>query len=129
MSDSNDPSRGAERIELLGGFTGEVMVFQPLLIRQMSKGGMQIETAFPLQLDSLHDFRLTLAGDQAVVVKGRVVHSHISDVDQEVVRYRSGVEFIEPSERVATVIAAFVARLRAAQITRRAHIRPIESGD
>ena len=83
------------------------MVFQPTAVLQMSHGGMQVETAFPLQLDSLHDFRLTI-GDRSVVVKGRVAHSRISDVDQDIVTYRTGVEFIEPSERVQAAIAGFV---------------------
>jgi hypothetical protein len=71
---------------------------------------MQVETAFPLQLDSLHDFRLTL-GPRSVVVKGRIAHSRISDVDGDLITYRSGVEFIELSERVAGAIAAFVDEL------------------
>jgi c-di-GMP-binding flagellar brake protein YcgR len=83
------------------------MVFQPTAVLQMSHGGMQVETAFPLQLDSLHDFRLTL-GDRSVVVKGRVAHSRISDVDQDIVTYRTGVEFIELSDRVKAAIALFV---------------------
>jgi hypothetical protein len=81
------------------------MVYQPSAIRQMSHGGMQVETSFPMQMDSLHDFRLTL-GDRSVVVKGRIAHSRISD--QDIITYRSGVEFIEPSERVAAAIAHFV---------------------
>lgn len=36
------------------------MVFQPVAIREIGRGGAQVETVFPLQLDSLHDFRLTL---------------------------------------------------------------------
>lgn len=86
------------------------MVYQPTAVRQMSHGGMQVETAFPLQLDSLHDFRLTL-GDRSVVVKGRVAHSRISDVDQDIVTYRTGVEFIELSERVQAAIAHFVEKI------------------
>lgn len=68
---------------------------------------MQVETGFPLQLDSLHDFRLTL-GELSVVVKGRIAHSRISDVDQDIVTYLSGVQFIEPSEHVAAAIQHFV---------------------
>ena len=83
------------------------MVYQPTAVLQMSHGGMQVETAFPLQLDSLHDFRLTF-GDRSVVVKGRVAHSRISDVDQDIVTYRTGVEFIELSDRVKAAIAHFV---------------------
>jgi hypothetical protein len=90
---------------------GEVMVFQPTAVREISHGGMLVETAFPLQLYSLHDFRLTL-GSKSVIVKGRVAKSQISDVDQDVVTYRSDVEFVEPTDRVATAIADFVEDLR-----------------
>ncbi|MSO63086.1 MAG: hypothetical protein EXQ50_13520 [Acidobacteria bacterium] len=107
---ASDNKRDSERVELLGALHGEVMVFQPTAVRQMSHGGMQVETAFPLQLDSLHEFRLTL-GDRSVVVKGRVAHSRISDVDQDVITYRTGVEFIELSDRVAAAIALFVDEL------------------
>ena len=99
--------RDAERIQILGDLHGEVMVFQPMTIREMSRGGAQVETGFPLQLDSLHEFRLTL-GDRSVVVKGRVAHCSISDVDQEIVTYRSGVEFVEPADRVHSVISGFI---------------------
>jgi hypothetical protein len=102
-----DDKRDTERIEILGDLLGEVMVYEPMAIKEISRGGAQIETAFPFQLDSLHDFRLTL-GDRSVIVKGRVVHCSISDVDQELVIYRSGVEFIEPSDRVKGAITEFI---------------------
>jgi hypothetical protein len=107
-----DQQREAERLQILGDLHGEVMVFQPMTIKEISRAGAQVETGFPLQLDSLHEFRLTL-GDQSVVVKGRVVHCSISDVDQDVVLYKSGVEFVEPVERVASVIAGFIDAVRA----------------
>src|SRR5438132_6378438 len=94
--------RDTDRVQILGELLGEVMVFQPMAIKEISRGGAQVETGFPLQLDSLHEFRLTL-GDRSVVVKGRVAHCIISDVDQEVVLYRSGLQFIEPSDRVFAV--------------------------
>jgi PilZ domain-containing protein len=103
--------RDAERIPILGELRGEVMVFEAMAIKEISLGGAQVETGFPLQLDSLHDFRLTL-GDRSVVVKGRVVHCSISDVDQELVLYRSGIEFVEPSERVSAVITEFINAIR-----------------
>ena len=106
MADESD-KRDAERIQILGELHGEVMVFQPIAIKEIARGGCQVETGFPLQLDSLHEFRLTL-GDRSVVVKGRVAHCSISDMDQEIVLYRSGIEFIEPSERVFAVISDFI---------------------
>jgi hypothetical protein len=102
-----DDKRDTHRLQILGDLRGEVTVFQPMGIKEISRGGAQVETAFPLQLDSLHDFRLTL-GDRSIVVKGRVVHCSITDVEEEQVLYRSGIEFIEPSERVATAISSFI---------------------
>ena len=107
FEDERADKRDAERIPILGELHGEVMVFQPMAIKEISVGGLQVETGYPFQLDSLHDFRLSL-GDRSVVVKGRVAHCSISDVDQELIIYRSGIEFIEPSERVFSVIADFV---------------------
>lgn len=108
-SDSPDlpDRRSVERVEILGQLQGEVMVFQPMSIVEIAIGGVRIETPFPLQLDSLHDFRLTL-GTRSVVVKGRVVYCQITDVEHEHLTYRSGVEFIEPSDRVMSAIAEFI---------------------
>lgn len=99
--------RDAERLQILGELHGEVMVFEPMAIKEISLGGAQVETAFPLHLDSLHDFRLTL-GDRSIVLKARIAHCTISDVDQEVVVYRSGIEFVEVSGRIADAISAFI---------------------
>jgi len=109
---TRDNSRDTERLPILGELHGEVMVFQPTIIREISRGGMQIETTFPIQLDSLHEFRLTL-GDRSIVIKGRVAHCSISDVEHEGVTYRSGVEFIEPSDRVNGVILQFIDSIKA----------------
>jgi PilZ domain-containing protein len=99
--------RDTERIQILGDLKGEVMVFQPMAIKDISRGGAQVETSFPLQLDSLHDFRLTL-GDRSIVVKGRISYCGISDVEHEGVLYRSGIEFIEASDRVSAVVGDFI---------------------
>jgi hypothetical protein len=103
--------RDTERLPMLGALQGEIMVFQPMVIQEIGSGGVTIETAFPLHLNSLHELRLSL-GTQSVVVKGRVVHSRISDVDQDVVRYRNGIEFVEPSDRVSTAIKEFLEAVR-----------------
>jgi PilZ domain-containing protein len=111
MAGSREDKRDNDRIEILGELHGEVMVFQPTTVKEISRGGAQVETTFPLHLDSLHEFRLTL-GDRSIVVKGRVAHCSISDVEQEGVLYRSGIEFIEPSERVFSVISDFIEAIK-----------------
>src|SRR5262245_66210766 len=45
-------NRDRERVPLGGQVTGEVMVYQPVTIVDISQGGAQIETQFPLQLRS-----------------------------------------------------------------------------
>ena len=105
------PIRNSERITILGALQGEVKVFQPTSVLEISRGGMQVETSFSFQVDSLHEFRLTLH-DRSVVVKGRVAHSRITDVDQDIVMYRSGIEFVDLSEPVSDAIAAFIVELK-----------------
>jgi hypothetical protein len=107
----SDNKRDAERLEILGDLHGEIIVLQPMAIKEISRSGAQVETAFPLHLDSLHDLRLTL-GDRSVIVKGRVAYCSISDVDQELVIYRSGMEFIEPPDAVEAVIADFIGAIK-----------------
>lgn len=99
--------RDSFRLPILGDLRGEVMVFQSMGITEIGRGGVQIETTFPLHLDSAHDLRLEL-GNHTLVVKGRVTHCSIVDVDQELVRYRSGIQFVDPPERASAVIAAFL---------------------
>ena len=99
--------RDGERVPLEGQVRGEVMVFQPMTILDISLGGVQIETAFALQLDSLHDFRLSL-GDRSVVVKGRIAHCHIGELTEVTALYRTGVEFVELSEHARNAISDFV---------------------
>lgn len=114
MAAPMDDKRGTQRFQILGELHGEVTVFQPIVIREISRTGAQIETAVPLQLNSLHHFRLML-GDRSVVVKGRVVHCRVSDVDDQGTTYRSGIEFIEISEPVSAAIGEFVDAIRMAR--------------
>jgi hypothetical protein len=109
---SEADKRDTERILILGDLQGEIMVFEPLQIKEIGRGGAVVETRFPLVIDSLHELRLTL-GSRSIVLKGRVAHSRISDVEQEIVTYRSGLEFVEPSEPVRAVIAEFLETIRA----------------
>lgn len=101
-----------ERVKILGELQGEVMVYQPMTIIEISHGGTQIETAYPIQLGSLHEVRLTL-GATSVVVKGRVAHARVTKVAQQQVVYSSGIEFVEPSAKVLATIDEFVTKLQA----------------
>src|SRR4051812_37113893 len=103
--------RDGERVPILGELHGEIMVFQPMAIREISSGGATIETRTPLHLNSLHDIRITL-GERSLILKGRVVHSRISDVDQDIVTYRSGMEFVATSLAAQSAIDEFLESLK-----------------
>lgn len=103
--------RAHERQDLPDPVSGEVKIYQSMAIRQLSGGGALIEIGVPLQLDSLHDFRLSL-GERSVVVKGRVVHSHINTVGSDRVSYHTGIEFVDLSEPVTQVVTHFIEALR-----------------
>ncbi len=103
--------RTADRLDILGDLHGEIMVFQPMQVRELDARGVQVETRVALHVNSLHELRLTL-GPHSVIVRGRVVHCSISDVGQEQVVYLSGLEFIEPSMHVGEVIAGYLAAVQ-----------------
>ena len=109
MGDEN--KRDTERVPVPAPLSGEVKVFQPMTIVDVSAGGALIETPFALQLDSLHDFRISL-GERSIVVKGRIAHCHIGELKDGVVIYRTGVEFIELSDHVQSALEHFVAALK-----------------
>jgi hypothetical protein len=109
----SDQKRDNERVPV-PSLAGEVKVYQPMTILDISNGGAQVETPFALQLDSLHDFRLSL-GDHSIVVKGRIAHCHIGELTEGVILYRTGVEFVEVSDHVRSAIEDFVRALKQAR--------------
>ena len=111
---NRDEKRIKERVPARGHLHGEVMVFQPMTIVDISHGGAQVETPFPLQLDSLHQFRLTLGGI-SVIVRGRIAHCRVGDLREAVAVFRSGIEFVEPSPHVLQAIGSFVEALTASK--------------
>lgn len=100
-----------ERHEILGELSGEVTILQPMRVLEVSMGGAQLELGVPLTIDSLHDFRLGLA-EHAVIVKGRVVHCRISEIEPDRVVYRAGIEFVEPSHHASEAIRAYIDTLK-----------------
>ena len=104
-------TRDSERVPTARQVTGEVTVYEPMTILDLSDRGAQVETKFALHLDSLHEFRLSL-GERTVVVKGRIAHCQIGELQEGGILYRTGIEFIEPSDHAISAIHAFVEALK-----------------
>ena len=109
--------RQAERIEMLGDIPGAATVAQPVAIKELSRTGALIESSFPLQIDSLHQFRLTL-GEHTLIVRGRIAHCRINEIDQERVVYASGVDFVELSPVAPQTLAAFLDEVKSGRQAR-----------
>jgi hypothetical protein len=64
-------------------------------VREVSLGGLSMQTAFAFPIGAVHDFSLTLGDDSSVELRGRVVYCReILAADAEPV-YVTGVQFID----------------------------------
>jgi hypothetical protein len=107
-----EDKRLSHRLEMLGYVPGEITVLAPVAIRDLSVRGAKVESSFPLLLNSVHEMRLHLGGDN-VVLKGRVAHCRLADLGTDVAVYRAGIEFVDVHEHAAAAITAHLARLEA----------------
>jgi len=108
---ADEGRRQSERTQILGELSGAATTHQAIVVKELSPSGAQIQTTFPLTLNAIHEFRLAL-GSLPVVVKGRVVHCRIEEVDAEALVYRAGVEFVDMPEWVSTAVTDFLAALK-----------------
>jgi PilZ domain len=106
-----DSRRHSERLQILGDLPGAATVHQSIRVKELSSGGAQIQTTFPLVLNAIHEFRLAL-GSLTIVVKGRVIHCRIEEVDADGLVYRAGVEFVEMPDWVSSAVNDFLAALK-----------------
>ena len=91
MSSPTERRRSA-RVEVLGKVQGQVVA--PVTVREMSLGGMSVETAAAFEVGSVKDFLLTLGDGAAVEVCGKVVYSRpIQEAGRSV--YLSGIQFVD----------------------------------
>jgi hypothetical protein len=89
--------RRSPRVEIHGRVSGTVIPPGTIVVvREMSLGGLAIETPFPLQPGEVHDLLLTLGDGAAVDLRARVMHSrNIADAAAGTPLYLSGFQFIE----------------------------------
>ncbi|MBA2355791.1 MAG: PilZ domain-containing protein [Luteitalea sp.] len=101
--------RQRPRSALPCSLSGEVTVYRPLSVSDISPLGARVETAEVLRVDSVRAFRLNL-GEQTVVLKGRIAHASVRTLDDDVVVYTSGVEFLDVPPLAKAAIERFLTR-------------------
>ncbi len=106
-----DERRRLERLPVTGPVQGEVRIVHPLRLLEISEGGVSLEVTQPLTLESLHDFRIEF-GTSTVVVKGRVAHCRVAQIEQGQVAYRAGIEFVDLAPHVREAIDDYIVGLK-----------------
>ena len=88
--------RRAPRVEILGRLHGHLVSLDlPVVVREISLGGLSLETAVLLPTGAVHEFRLMLGDESAVVLRGRVLHTRETVAPDGSRLYISGVKFLE----------------------------------
>ncbi len=108
--------RQRPRTPLPARLSGEVTVYRPLTVTDLSVLGARVETPEPLRLNSVRAFRLNL-GEQTIVLKGRVCHASVRALDDQLVVYTSGVEFLDVPPVARMAIERFLERSAGALVS------------
>lgn len=88
--------RSSPRVDLLVELQGHVVTLdERVQVRQLSYGGMIVETTAPLSARVVHDFRLAIDGT-VITVHGKVAHNRVV-LQGDGVTYHAGIEFVDPS--------------------------------
>jgi len=103
--------RTAPRIEILGRVHGQAVSLDvPLTVREISLGGMAIETPVPFPLGAIHEFRLTLGDGSTVLLRARVVHCRPAGGGDTPV-FLSGMHFVEDEPVTGQSVNDFIERI------------------
>jgi hypothetical protein len=95
--------RHSPRIEILGRLHGHTVAFDvPVEVREISLGGMAVETGIPLVEGAVHEFLLTLGDGSTVELTGRVMHSRLVSEEADPQTYVSGVQFLDEQPDAAS---------------------------
>jgi hypothetical protein len=105
--------RHSPRIEILGRLHGYTVAFDvPVLVREISLGGMSVETEMSLADGAVHEFLLTLGDGSTVELTGRVMHCRqVADLG-EPERYVSGIQFVDDQPPAEPPTEGIIERLR-----------------
>ncbi|MBL8139519.1 MAG: PilZ domain-containing protein [Acidobacteria bacterium] len=116
--------RRTTRIEIIQHVGGTIVPLRAhLRVKEMSLGGMLIETNAELPPLGIHEFRLQLSDGAETLVRGHIVHGRF-EVRHGGVMFTLGIEFsFLPMESVE-VIRKFILEIKADPFPTRSPARP-----
>jgi PilZ domain len=89
--------RRSTRIDILGRLRGEVLegTARQVTVRELSLGGLSLESPDRFEIGSIHGFRLTLGDGASVFLRGRVVYSREVGRSGDAPLFVTGVHFTD----------------------------------
>jgi hypothetical protein len=88
--------RRSPRIEILDRVHGQIATLNlDVRVREMSLGGMSMETAIAFPPGALHEFRLALGDGSFVLLPGRIAHCREITTPDGQRAYVTGVQFVD----------------------------------
>ena len=104
--------RRSPRLELLGRLHGHAVTLNvDVTVRDVSLGGLSIETEFAFPIGALHQFRLTLTDGSWSVVKARVVYSN--PAPNRVGYFVTGFQFVDEPVGARPGVSELIGRITA----------------
>jgi hypothetical protein len=91
--------RQSSRVEILNRIHGHVAALDvTVVVREMSLGGMRLETPFSFPVGAEHEFRLEMGDGSKVIVRGRILRClQTADADGRDL-FISGVQFVDDDQ-------------------------------
>jgi hypothetical protein len=88
--------RRSPRIEILGRMYGRMVAYDiDVTVRNMSLGGLSLESSTPFPVGVTQDFRLMLGDESAVLLRGTVVRCEPEQTADGETIYVTGIQFVE----------------------------------
>jgi hypothetical protein len=95
----SDDRRRSPRIEILGRLQGRAVSLDvPVIVREISLGGMSVESALLFTLGDVHEFLLTLGDGSQVPLRGRVMRSEETVSPEGKTLFITGLQFLDDDE-------------------------------
>ena len=102
---THDDRRRSPRVEMLGRMQGRTVALGlQVRVREISLGGMSVETAQPLEVGSIHQFSLTLGDGATIQLTGRVLRTAQVTPEGAEAFFVSGIQFVEDDADVSGII-------------------------
>jgi hypothetical protein len=104
--------RRSPRIELLGRVNGHLVTLKrDIVVREMSQGGMSIETPFAFPVGAVHEFRLTLTDGFSADLAARVIHSRPEPAPGDPGRCVTGLMFLDDATSTRALVGELLRRI------------------